>query len=64
MPFTAVNIYEHATVNGELVISMSMLTINADDHPFMKQFHKPNDEKRSIVVISKGRRKDCTYLQP
>lgn len=31
--------------------SMSMLTINADAHPFMRRFHKPGDEKRSIVII-------------
>ena len=29
-----------------------MLTVNADDHPVMKHFHKPNDEKRSIVVLN------------
>ena len=28
-----------------------MLTINADEHQFMKQFHKPCDEKRSVVVL-------------
>ncbi|MBP8005283.1 MAG: SOS response-associated peptidase family protein [Acinetobacter sp.] len=28
MPFTVAGIYEHATINGESVISMSMLTIN------------------------------------
>ncbi len=37
---------------------MSMLTINADHHPFMKQFHKPTDEKRSIIVIPDEYRKD------
>lgn len=66
MPFTVAGIYEHATVDGEPVISMSMLTINADDHPFMKQFHAPDDEKRSIVVIPKGRRNDwltCSHDQ-
>jgi len=30
---------------------MSMLTINADDHPLMRRFHKPGDEKRSVVVL-------------
>lgn len=29
-----------------------MLTINADDHPFMRQFHKPDDEKRMVVVLN------------
>lgn len=36
---------------GELVVSFSMLTVNADEHPVMKQFHKPGDEKRTPVVI-------------
>lgn len=35
-----------------------MLTINADAHPFMNQFHKPEDEKRSIIVIPPEFRKD------
>ena len=34
------------------------MTINADDHPFMSQFHKPKDEKRSIVVIEPQQRMD------
>lgn len=38
-------------IDGKQVRSMSMLTINADQHPFMSQFHKPEDEKRSIIVI-------------
>lgn len=28
-----------------------MLTINADDHSFMRQFHKPEDEKRMVVIL-------------
>lgn len=31
--------------------SFTQLTINADDHPFMCRFHKPNDEKRSLVIL-------------
>jgi hypothetical protein len=30
-----------------------MLTINADTHPAMRQFHKQANEKRTPVVISK-----------
>lgn len=37
---------------GELIVSFSMLTINADEHPVMCQFHKPGDEKRTPVIIS------------
>lgn len=37
---------------GEILFSFSMLTINADGHDVMKHFHKPEDEKRSIVVLN------------
>lgn len=36
---------------GEINHSYTMLTINADQHPFMRQFHKPDDEKRSVVIL-------------
>ena len=36
---------------GEVIFSFSMLTINADGHEVMKHFHKPEDEKRSIIVL-------------
>jgi putative SOS response-associated peptidase YedK len=36
---------------GEIIHSFSMLTVNADGHDVMKHFHKPHDEKRSIVVL-------------
>ena len=36
---------------GELIVSFSMLTINADQHPVMKRFHKPEDEKRTVVPL-------------
>ena len=37
--------------SGEIVPSYTMLTINADDHPVMNQFHKPGDEKRMVVIL-------------
>jgi putative SOS response-associated peptidase YedK len=43
---------------GEIVLSFSMLTINADNHPVMGKFHKPGDEKRSLVVMPTGRWSD------
>jgi putative SOS response-associated peptidase YedK len=39
-------------VTGKIVTSFTMLTVNADQHPVMKQFHKPGDEKRSVVVLN------------
>jgi putative SOS response-associated peptidase YedK len=35
----------------ELIHSYSMLTINADTHQIMNQFHKPTDEKRMVVIL-------------
>ena len=37
---------------GELVHSYTMLTINADTHPLMQNYHKPGDEKRMVVILS------------
>jgi putative SOS response-associated peptidase YedK len=34
--------------------SFTQITINADEHPLMKRFHKPGDEKRSLVVLPPG----------
>ncbi len=34
------------------ILSFSMLTVNADEHPVMHQFHKPGDEKRTPVIIA------------
>lgn len=33
------------------LVSFTMLTINADAHPLMKRFHRPEDEKRMVVVL-------------
>lgn len=38
--------------SGEVLRSFTMLTVNADDHPFMRNFHKPGDEKRMVVILS------------
>jgi putative SOS response-associated peptidase YedK len=37
--------------DGEVMFGMSMLTVNADDHPFMRQFHAPGHEKRMVVIL-------------
>ncbi|WP_321841249.1 SOS response-associated peptidase [Paraburkholderia bannensis] len=33
------------------VFSFTMLTVNADAHTLMNRFHKPGDEKRSVVIV-------------
>lgn len=39
---------------GEDLHSFTMLTINADDHPFMRNYHKSQDEKRMVVILPQG----------
>jgi putative SOS response-associated peptidase YedK len=40
------------------VDSFTMLTVNADTHPLMQQFHKPTDEKRMVVILPPNRYQD------
>ena len=53
-PFGIASIWDTWTepASGELVTSFSMLTVNADEHPVMRQFHKQGDEKRTPVVLN------------
>ena len=64
--FTLAAIFEETLIDGQKIRSMSLLTINADHHPLMKQFHKPDDEKRSVIVIPDNLRNDwlnCTHSE-
>ena len=40
--------------NGQELMSFAMLTVNADDHPVMKRFHRPGDEKRMVVILDQA----------
>lgn len=37
--------------DGREVMTFAMLTVNATDHPVMKHFHRPEDEKRMVIVL-------------
>lgn len=37
--------------NGSWIASFTLLTINADDHALMRNYHKPVDEKRMVVIL-------------
>jgi putative SOS response-associated peptidase YedK len=50
--------------DGSIVRSYSMLTINADEHPLMRQFHKPQDEKRMVVILPEERYLDWLQASP
>ncbi|BFG80788.1 hypothetical protein PTKU46_88220 [Paraburkholderia terrae] len=41
--------------DGGQSFSLTMLTVNAENHPLMKRFHKPGAEKRSVVIVPPGK---------
>ena len=44
-------IYEICRLDGDIIRSAAMITMDAIDHPMMKEFHEPGDVKRSVIVI-------------
>jgi putative SOS response-associated peptidase YedK len=52
-PLGIAGIWEHKQdgPNGLPLLSFSMLTVNADEHPLMRRFHRPTDEKRMLVIL-------------
>lgn len=52
VPMGIAGIYRQWTSpTGEKVMTFSMLTVNADDHPTFKRFHKPGEEKRMVAIL-------------
>jgi putative SOS response-associated peptidase YedK len=39
------------TTEGKPGFSFTAITVGADSHSLMKRFHKPEDEKRSLVIV-------------
>lgn len=51
-PFGIAGLWEHRPGDtGVTRWSFSMLTIPAADHPLMARFHRPEEEKRSVVIL-------------
>lgn len=44
--------------------SFTMITINADDHSLMNQFHKAEDEKRMVVILPEALYRDWLVATP
>lgn len=38
-----------------------MLTVNADEHALMRQFHKQDEEKRMVVILPEDRYQDWLH---
>jgi putative SOS response-associated peptidase YedK len=74
-PFAVAGLYrEWEEEGGEKSYSFTQLTINADEHPFMRRFHRQGEEKRSLVIVPsadydewlgcKDPERARTYFQP
>lgn len=51
-PFGVAGLWKEWTnPDGTVDTSFTQLTMNADDHPFMNQFHRARDEKRSLIIV-------------
>jgi putative SOS response-associated peptidase YedK len=50
-PFAVAGIWKRYDTPGGPVLGISMLTVNADGHAVMRRMHRPNDEKRSVVIL-------------
>ncbi|CAE6901723.1 SOS response-associated peptidase [Paraburkholderia domus] len=50
-PFAIAGLWREWQEAEGTALSFTMLTVNADNHPLMKRFHKPGAEKRSVVVL-------------
>jgi len=37
--------------DGATTLAFTQLTVNADQHDLMRRFHRPGDEKRSLVIV-------------
>lgn len=63
--FCVAGIWETWRAPGaDAVRSFSMLTINADGHRLMNQFHAPGEEKRSVVVVAPDHYDDWLHASP
>lgn len=46
------------------ILSFTMLTMNATDHPLLKNYHRPEDEKRIIVILPESRYEEWLNAAP
>ncbi len=50
--------------DGGQLLTFTMLTVNADAHPLMRQFHRPDDEKRMVAMLDFDRFDDWLNASP
>lgn len=54
VPFGIAGLYRRwRNPKGGQLFTFTMLTVNADQHPFYKRFHKPGEEKRMPIFLDR-----------
>lgn len=61
--FFIATLFEIAKVDSHVIRSATMLTMDAAQHPMMKEFHEPGHIKRSVIVIPFERLNEWLNLQ-
>lgn len=44
-------LYEIANIQNEIIRSATMISLDANQHPMMKEFHEPRTDKRCVMII-------------
>lgn len=63
-PMGIAGLWAKCTLPGGDVHSFTMLTLNADDHSLMRNFHRPTDEKRMVVILPEDSYDDWLKAKP
>jgi hypothetical protein len=50
-------------LNGEIIRSATMITMDAINHEMMREFHEPGEIKRSVIVIPHHRLNEWLSLK-
>ncbi|MEX3932529.1 SOS response-associated peptidase family protein [Paraburkholderia phymatum] len=50
-------------VDGSQTLAFTILTVNSAEHSLMNRFHKPGDEKRSVVIVPPTEYGDWLYCR-
>ena len=54
-PMGAAGLWESWTgADGEVIVSYSLLTVNANSHALMSRYQQPGNEKRMLVILNEG----------
>jgi putative SOS response-associated peptidase YedK len=50
-PFAIAGLWRARNEPERMALSFTMLTVNADQHPLMRRFHRPGSGKRAVVNL-------------